>query len=95
MSRPANRKADAVAVTDPRPAGSGKWRGVLQGRSFAPQAISIPPGQSYTVNFRENHQMISERYWLVGFTDPANFYVRVSQVQFDDGTTWTAKEFEK
>jgi beta-lactamase regulating signal transducer with metallopeptidase domain len=76
-----------VAVIDPRPAGSGKWRGVIQ-----PQAISIPSGQTYTVNFRETHESISEKYWLAGFTDPANFYVTVSKITFEDGTSWRAKE---
>lgn len=84
-----------VVVNDPRPTGKGRVRLVIQGKPSAPRPISILPGQSYAVSFRENHPMFSEKYWLADFTNPSNFYVAVWSVQFDDGTTWMAKESEK
>ncbi len=83
-----------VVVKDSRPNGRGKSYMILQGKPGAPRPISILPGESYTVNFRENHPMFSEKYWLAEYTDPSDFYVMVAQIQFDDGTSWTAKQSE-
>jgi hypothetical protein len=83
-----------VVVKDSRPNGRGKSHFIIQGKPGAPRPISILPGESYTVNSRENHPMFSEKYWLAEYTDPSDFYVMVAQIQFDDGTSWTAKQSE-
>lgn len=84
-----------VMLRDSRPNGKGKSYFIIQGKPGAPRAISILPGENYTVDFRGDHPMFSEKYWLAEYTDSADFNVTVARVNFDDGTSWTAKEIEK
>lgn len=79
----------SVAVVNPRPTGNGQMRFVFEGNERFP--VSIAPGKTYTISFRGDHPTSSEKYWLPGFTDPQNFYAKVSSVRFDDDTSWTAK----
>lgn len=81
-----------VAVIDPQPDGKAKLRGMLEGKVVENfPAISIASGETYTIDFKGNHALDSEYYWLE-FTNPSNFYVAVVKVQFDDNTSWTIKE---